>query len=87
MDGINEMFGNEDEFVILTLADIKHNVRYVQACYNDDGIVVQLGIEVEGGIKLVEKITLSEEECVDIFRGFYETSNVKDVEHYTEVQF
>lgn len=87
MDGINEMFECEDEFVTLTLADIKHNVRYVQACYNDDGITVQLGIEVEGGVKLVEKTALSEEACVEIFREFYETSNVKDVEHYTEVQF
>ena len=87
MDGINEMFEYEDEFVVLTLADISHDVRYVQACYPDDGITVQLGVEVEGGIKLVEKTGLSEEECVEIFREFYETSNVQNVEQYTDVKF
>ncbi|MDE7400154.1 MAG: hypothetical protein K2N06_11590 [Oscillospiraceae bacterium] len=87
MEGINEMFEYEDEFVILTLANISHDVRYVQAVYCDDGITVQLGVEVEGGIKLVEKTAFSEEECVEIFREFYETSNVKNVEKYTEVQF
>lgn len=89
MEGIDEMFEYEDEFVILTLANISHDVRYVQARYHDDGVTVQLGVEVNDGknIKLVEKTGLSEEECVEIFREFYETSNVKNVEQYTEVQF
>lgn len=87
MDGINEMFEYEDEFVVLTLANISHDVRYIQSVYGDDGITIQLGVEVEGGIKLVEKTGLSEEECVEIFREFYETSNVQNVEQYTEVPF
>lgn len=87
MDCINEMFEYEDQFVVLTLANISHGVRYVQARYPDDGITVQLGVEVEDGIKLVEKTALYEDECVEIFREFYETSNVKNVEQYTEVQF
>lgn len=87
MEGINEMFEYEDEFVVLTLANISHDVRYIQARYNDDGVTVQLGVEVDGGTKLVEKIGLSEEECVEIFREFYETSNVKNVEQYTDVKF
>lgn len=87
MDGINEMFEYEDEFVILTLAKISHGVRYMQARYDDDGIVIQLGTEVKGGILLVEKTGFSEEECVEVFREFYETSAVKDVEEYKEVQF
>lgn len=85
-DCLDEMFEDDDDFVVLTLAEISHNVRYVQARQQDDGIIVQLGVEVEGGTKLVEKL-FSEEECVEIFREFYETSNVKNVEQYTEVQF
>lgn len=86
-DFLNRLFDEpEDEFVVLTLADIKHNIRYVQSTWTPDGLIVQLGIEEDGGTRLVEK-NCSEEECVEIFREFYDTSNVPDIQDYSEVKF
>ena len=44
-DCLWDMFTDEDEFVTLTLAEIHHNIRYVQACQFQEGITVQLGVE------------------------------------------
>lgn len=85
-DYIYEMFDDSDQFVILTLADIAYNIRYVQAVQVESGINVQIGIEEGGNTKLVEKIC-SEEECIDIFQEFYESSYVRDIEQYTPVKF
>ena len=80
------MFEDEDEFVVLTTADARSGVRFVQAAQIKDGITVQLGIEEGTNTRLVEK-TCSEIECGDIFRDFYHTSHVKDVEKYHPVEF
>ncbi len=44
-DYLWDMFGDEDEFVVLTLADILHQIRFVQAAQIKNGLIVQLGIE------------------------------------------
>ena len=85
-DCLEDMFDDDNQFVTLTLVEIRHNIRYVQACPNEKGIIVQLGIEEKGRTKLVEKIC-SETECVDIFRKFYESSHVQGVEDYKPVEF
>ncbi len=87
LDFLNRLFDEpEDEFVVLTLANIKHNIRYVQSTWTSQGLIVQLGIEENGGTRLVEKYC-SEEECIEIFRKFYETSDVADIKDYSEVEF
>lgn len=86
LDLINEMLDDHDEFVVLTLAEISHNIRYVQSTWTIDGLVVQLGVEEENGTRLVEKYC-SEEECVEIFRKFFETSKVENIKDYNEVKF
>ena len=69
-NGLEDVFGDSNQFLVLTLQKIRHNIRYVQATQCDDGIVVQLGVENNNTTKLVEKIC-SEEECIDIFKEFY----------------
>lgn len=85
-DSLEDMFDDNDQFITLTLKEIHYNIRYVQACQGEDGIIVQLGIEEDEKTKLVEKIC-SEEECTDIFREFYESSHVQEVENYKPVEF
>ena len=74
------------KFLVLTLQEIRHNIRFVQAAQCDQGIVVQLGIEKDNATKLVEKIC-SEWECIDIFKEFYNSSAVKNPQDYTPVEF
>ena len=81
-----EMFDDEEEFVTLTTADARYNIRYVQASQIDDGIIVQLGIEEGEHTKLVEKVC-TEEECMKIFEEFYTSSFVQNWEKYTPVEF
>lgn len=85
-DGLEDVFDDNNQFLVLTLQKIKHNIRYVQATQCDDGIVVQLGMENNNTTKLVEKIC-SEQECIDIFREFYGSSAVKNLQDYTPVKF
>ena len=85
-DYLWEMFGDEDEFVVLTLADILHQIRFVQAAQIKNGLIVQLGIEEGDRIRLVEK-ECTREECMDIFREYYNSSYVRDVEKYQPVAF
>lgn len=75
-----------DEFVVLTLVDIKYDVRYVQSAPVNDRFTVQLGIEEENGTRLVEKLC-SEAEVIEIFREFFTTTNVKNINEYKEVEF
>lgn len=83
---LDELFDDTDEFVVLTLAEIKHNIRYVQSAWTTRGLTVQLGIEEKDGTRLVEKYC-SQEECIGIFRKFYETSKVENIKSYGEVKF
>ncbi len=83
---ILDMFADEDEFVTLTIAEIQYGIRFVQACRGADGIIVELGMEKENHTNLVEK-TCTEEECLEIFREFYDSTYVRDVEQYHPVEF
>lgn len=85
-NGLEDVFDDSNQFLVLTLQKIRHNIRYVQATQCDDGIVVQLGVENNNTTKLVEKIC-SEEECIDIFKEFYNSSAVKNLQDYTPVKF
>ena len=85
-DYLWDMFGDEDEFVVLTLADILHQIRFVQVAQIKNGLIVQLGIEEGDRIRLVEK-ECTREECMDIFREYYNSSYVRDVEKYQPVAF
>lgn len=88
LDRVLEMFGDDDEFVTLTLGEARHNIRYVQAArkMRGDQIIVQLGIEDDKYTRLVEKLC-GEEECVEIFREFYSSSNVSGLDKYKPVKF
>ncbi len=81
-----EMFLDDNEFVTLTIQEIHHNIRFIQACQGKDGIVVQLGIEEGEKVRLVEKECM-EDECMDIFYEFYNSTYVKDIETYHPVEF
>lgn len=85
-DRLWDMFTDEDEFVTLTMAEIRYHIRYIQACQIQDKITVQLGVEEKDRTKLVEK-TCSEAECMDIFREFYDSSYVWDIDKYKPVEF
>lgn len=83
---IENMFEDDDEFVTLTVGDARHNIRYVQARRQDGAVIVQLGIEDDKYTRLVEKLC-GEEECVEIFREFYTSASVKDLDKYKPVKF
>ena len=85
-DCILDMFEDEDEFVTLTVGELKHQIRYVQACQVSGGITVQVGIEEGEQTRLVEKMC-TQDECMNIFREFYESAVVRNVEEYTPVKF
>lgn len=88
LDRVLEMFDDDDEFVTLTVGDARHNIRYVQAVRDrrGDRIIVQLGIEDDKHTRLVEKLC-GENECVEIFREFYDSASVKDLGKYEPVKF
>ncbi len=81
-----DMFEDADEFVVLTVGDARYHIRFIQAAQIAEGITVQLGIEEGEHTRLVEK-TCSEDECMEIFQRFYDSSQVQDVERYTPVEF
>lgn len=85
---LEELFNDSDEFVVLTLADdnVKHGIQYIQSAWTADGLTVQLGVEEKDGIRLVERF-VSMVECENIFKRFFETSEVENVKDYSEVQF
>ena len=80
------MLEDEDEFIVLTVANAPDNIRYVQATQIPNGIIVELGIEEGDNTKLVEK-SCTEGECRDIFYEFYHSSHVRNVEEYQPVKF
>lgn len=85
---LNIMFSDEDkdEFVVLSLAEAVSDIRYVQSAWTKNGLTVQLGVDEENGTRLIEKFC-SEEECVNLFREYYNTKNVSNISEFTEVKF
>ena len=92
MDDINaslgKLFNDQDEFVVLTLGkkEIKHGVQYIQSAWNGKSLTLQAGVIENGKIRLVEK-SISPFECEGIYKKFFETSEVDDLENFTEVKF
>ena len=82
------LFNDPEEFVVLTLADSKvtHGVQYIQSAWTADGLTLQAGVVENGKIRLVEKI-IPMFECENIYKKFFETSEVDDLENFTEVKF
>ena len=77
---------NPDYYLILTLPNAIHGIRYVQACECDGTLDVQLAIEKKKYVKLVEKLC-EEPECIDIFVRFFDTGEVDDLHVYKPVLF
>ena len=80
------IFADPDEFATLTAGDAPYHIRYVQATQSKEGIEVELGIEEGEKTKLVGK-TCSKKECMDIFKEFYNTLNVRDRGKFKPVEF
>ena len=74
-EAIRDMLADPEEFVILTVGDPRFGIRFIQS--------TQLKT---GGITLVEK-DCTQQECLEIFREFYNTTSVQGVEQYTPVEF
>jgi len=85
-DSLHQMFRDEERFVTLTAGDIRQNIRYVQSVQGREGILVQLGVEESDYIRLVEKVC-SEEECLAVFREFYDDTTVQHLDRYRPVEF
>ncbi len=84
-DYLADLFVTPDQFVILTAPGPQHKIRFVQACTQEDGIEVELGIEEEG-TRLYYKMC-SEEECYRIFLDFYEDRFIPAMQEYKPVEF
>lgn len=82
---LEDMFDDPEQFVILTAPEPRHKVRYVQACVQDEGIEVELGIQEEG-TRLLGRLC-TEEECYRIFMDFYDNAFVPDLSEYRPVEF
>ena len=80
-----DMFRDPEQFVILTAPKPLHKVRYVQACVQDEGIEVELGIQEEG-TRLFGRLC-TEEECYRIFLDFYDNVFVPDMSEYQSGEF
>lgn len=85
-DMVQQMLEDPDQFITLSVEKPVHdNVRFVQACRIPEGINVQLGIGEDTHTVIVERLC-TDEECIRIFRDFYDTLKVEDMEYYTPMQ-
>lgn len=84
---LDEAFENDEQFLTLSLEKpLYDGVYFVQAArLPDRSISVQVGIEDDGGTKLVEK-TMDEVSCAKIMIFFLETARVQDIESYTLIK-
>lgn len=82
---LEDMFVSPDQFVILTAPKAQHNVRFVQACMQDETVEVELGIE-NNGTRLFYKLC-SKEACYRIFLDFYDNIFIPEMSEYKPVQF
>lgn len=88
-DAVLAMQAEEVEFVVLTTGDARHGIRFIQSVPLPDrpGFTVELALEEGDHTRLVEKEFRTGEECLAVFREFYETSFVHDMEEYQPVRF
>ena len=83
---VSTMVENPDFYMILTLPNALHGIRYVQACECRGVIDVQLAVEKRDHVRLVERLC-TPGECFDIFRKFYDTGEVDKRWKYRPVRF
>ena len=76
-----------DQFITLSLEAARNSVRFMQATYIGDDLIVQLGLENNKKIKLVEKKFNTSKECIIAFYQFLDYGFVDDVELYEPVKF
>lgn len=86
-DFLNCLFSEDDQFITLTLPKAKNGIRYVQACYAGDKLIVQLGLESINETHLVEKTCSSNQECIDIFYQVFDNRTVNGMKKYKSVKF
>ena len=86
-EAIRDMLADPEEFVILTVGDPRFGIRFIQSTQlKTGGITLELALETPQGTRLVEK-DCTQQECLEIFREFYNTTSVQGVEQYTPVEF
>lgn len=76
-----------DQFITLSLEAARNSVRFMQATYIGNDLIVQLGLENNNKIKLVEKKFNTSKECTIAFYQFLDYGFVDDVELYEPVKF
>ncbi len=84
---LDEAFQNDEQFLTLSLEKpLYDGVYFVQAARIPSGAIsVQVGIESEGGTKLVERLT-DEVTCAKIMMYFLETAKVDSIDDYEVVK-
>lgn len=83
---INRMIADESQFVTLTPAKALNGIRYMQACRVPQGISVQIGLEKDGGIRLLEKVC-GEAEARRLLTEFFAGNGPIDTDTFTPVSF
>lgn len=86
MGFLQSMYDDADQFVILTMPELKNGIRYIQACQAPEGIYVQLGMEKDGTIKLIEKCYDSSETS-EVFEKFFKEGIVDHIDTFSPVLF
>ncbi len=84
---LDEAFQNDEQFLTLSLEKALYDgVYFVQAARIPSGAIsVQVGIENDGGTKLVERLT-DEVTCAKIMMYFLETAKVECIDDYEAVK-
>lgn len=84
---LDEAFEDDEQFLTLSLEKALYDgVYFVQAARLPNGAIsVQLGIESDGGTKLVEK-AMDEVSCAKVMMHFLDTARVEDIESYAVVK-
>ncbi|MBQ4166512.1 MAG: hypothetical protein IJD85_09335 [Oscillospiraceae bacterium] len=84
---LDEAFQNDEQFLTLSLEKpLYDGVYFVQAARIPSGAIsVQVGIESEGGTKLVERLT-DEVTCAKIMMYFLDTAKVESIDDYEVVK-
>lgn len=89
-EALERMLTGEVEFVTLIAGEAPHGIRFVQSCPlpDSDDFTVELNLEEKGSprSRLVEK-DCTGEECIAIFREFYDAGSVPEREKYKPVEF
>lgn len=84
---LDEAFQNDEQFLTLSLEKALYDgVYFVQAARIPNGAIsVQVGIENDGGTKLVEQLT-DEVTCAKIMMHFLDTARAENIDDYEVVK-